>query len=119
MTAEHLLGQCASYNSELHILDHSLFDLCTLETDIAVALPYTDDAHTALRHIHTVNMNGHKIILAVPARIFDSDLFVPYIKRHTQSIVHEARNMLKFYCGASSARASEISLADPCLKPTH
>lgn len=73
--------------------------MSTLAAPIAVTLPYTDDAHTALRHLHEIDLNGHFVILAIPARLFKADAFIPYMKRQSTSIVDEARRLLVFTSG--------------------
>jgi len=87
------------YDSTLHLGDVSLFDVSTLVEPIAVALPYTDDAHTALRHIHDLDLNGHSVTLAIPARLFKADAFIPYLRRHSQPLVDEAKRLLVYHTG--------------------
>ena len=53
----------------------------------------------ALRHIHTIDMHNHKITVIIPATLFNSAAFLPYLARHTQSVVDEARNLLTFKSG--------------------
>ena len=88
------------FNSHLHSEAESLFDITDLTTSISVTLPYTDTAHTALRHLHTVSMHGHKIQIAIPATLFQSDSFIPYIRRHSTSDVYQAKDILRFCDGA-------------------
>eukprot|EP00892_Ulva_mutabilis_P010992 jgi/Ulvmu1/8265/UM041_0076.1 len=78
----------------------SLFAVSRLEHSIAVALPYTDEAHVLLRHIHTIDLNGFHITLAVPARLFDSDAYIPYMSIHSGSTVDKASNLLQFTHGS-------------------
>lgn len=87
------------FDSTLHAGDASLFDMTTLTSPIAVALPFTDEAHTALRHMHDLELNGHHITLAVPARLFKADAFVPYLQRHSSPIVDEGRRLLMYNSG--------------------
>lgn len=79
--------------------DVSLFDVHELSGNIVVVLPIHKDTRTAIRHIHTIDMRGHKLTLVVPARTFDSSAFVPFLRMHTQSTVDEARNLLCYKGG--------------------
>lgn len=78
----------------------SLFDLHKLNENIVVTLPCTAEAQVAIRHIHTIDMHQHKITVVVPARIFESSTFIPFLRQHTQTRVDEARNLLQFISGA-------------------
>ena len=75
----------------MHELDHN----------IAVVLPFTDTAQTALRHIHAIDMRTHTITLIIPARIFESAAFVPFLRQHALSTVDEAKNLLCFASGSA------------------
>ena len=77
----------------------SLFDVHELSNNIVVVLPMHDDARTAIRHIHTIDMRGHKITMVIPARIFDSSAYIPFLRLHTQSTVDEARNLFCYKTG--------------------
>ena len=68
-----------------------------------MTLPYTAEAHRALCHLHTIDLAGFTITLAIPARIFDSDSFVPYTQRHSHPIVDQARNLLVHTAGHARA----------------
>ena len=72
-----------------------------LTNNIVVVLPLLEDSQTALRHIHTIDMRGHKITMVIPARTFDSSAFVPFLRLHTQSTVDEACNILCFKSGTA------------------
>lgn len=87
-------------SSSLGSDDQSLFDVSVLKHDLAVSLPFTEQAHVAMRHLHTLDLNGYTVTVAIPARLFDSDAFVPYTRRHSQSVVDQARNLLCFTNGA-------------------
>lgn len=78
-----------------------LYDVRELKGDMTITLPYTDDAHTALRHVHTIDLNGHTVTVAIPAALFDSDSFVPYVKRHSPSMVSPAKDILCFTDGTA------------------
>ena len=88
-----------SFASNLLADEFSLYDLHSLSQNIVVTLPSSDEAHVALRHIHTINMNKHKVTVVIPARLFNSASFLPYLARHTHSIVDEAKNLLTFLSG--------------------
>ena len=53
----------------------------------------------ALRHIQTIDMHNHKITVIIPAGLFNSSPFLPYLTRHTHSVVDEARKLLTFKSG--------------------
>ena len=53
----------------------------------------------ALRHIHIIDMHNHNITVIVPARLFNSAALLPYLTRHTHSVVDEARHLLTFKSG--------------------
>jgi hypothetical protein len=44
-------------------------------------------------------MHNHKITVIIPARLFNSAAFLPYLARHTHSVVDEAKNLLTFKSG--------------------
>ena len=48
-----------------------------------------------MRHIHTIDMNGHSITMVIPARVFKSNDFVPFLKQHSQSAVETAQSILR------------------------
>lgn len=77
----------------------SLFDLHDLKENIIVTLPCTDAAQAAVRHMHTINMHEHNITVVIPARIFDSSAFVPFLRQHSPSMVDEARHLLEYMSG--------------------
>ena len=80
--------------------DLSLFDLHELSQDINIALPFEAERyHAAIRHVHTINFNGHQVTLAVPARVFESGNFVPFLRQHTQTTVSEATAVLCYNTG--------------------
>lgn len=76
-----------------------MFDLSRLDTPVAIVLPFTGEAHAALRHMHELDLNGHTITLAIPARLFKADAFVPYLQRHSTPVVDEARRLLVYRNG--------------------
>ena len=90
---------CKCFSSDLLADNESLYDLHTLSGHIAVTLPQSGEAHVALRHIHTIDMHNHKITVILPARLFNSAAFLPYLARHTHSVFDEARNLLRFKSG--------------------
>ena len=87
------------FSSHLTAFGTTLFETTKLDKDIAIVLPFTDDAHAALRHMHTMDLQGHTVTVVIPATLFDSDSFVPYIKRHTQTTVRQAKELLCFENG--------------------
>ena len=87
------------FDSGLKHAGESLYDLHELSCDIVVTLPHNDEALTALRHIHTIRMQGHEVTLAIPARIFESSHFLSYTKFHSHFRVDEACNLLQYHTG--------------------
>ena len=90
---------CTVYASNLLAEDKNLYDLHTLTGNIVVTLPPSDEAHVALRHIHTIDMHNHNITVVIPARLFNSAAFLPYLARHTHAVVDEAKALLTFTSG--------------------
>ena len=99
LAADHTTGHHLIFPSSLHTSNTNVYDITKLTGPIAITLPYTDDAHVALRHIHTINLNGHHITVAIPGRLFDSDAFVPYTSRHSYSTVDKANALLQYVDG--------------------
>ena len=85
---------CINYDSELKSTEGDLYTLHALKSHIAVTLPYGEEAHTAIRHIHTIDMNGYQIIVVVPGQLFDSTTYVPFLRMHSMSTVDKAHNIL-------------------------
>ena len=79
--------------------NESLYDLHSLSGHIAVTLPQSEQAHVALRHIHTIDMHNHKITVMITGRLFNSAAFLPYLTRRTHSVVDEARKLLTVKSG--------------------
>ena len=51
----------------------------------------------ALRHIHTIDMHNHKVTVIVPARLFDSEAFLPGTAQPFYR--EEAKSLLAFLSG--------------------
>ena len=94
LAPHYLPPNALSVSSSLDLPHGTFFDLKNLHSPLALTLPYTDQAQRALRHLHTIDLSGFEVTLAIPARIFDSDSFVPYTARHSHPTVDQARNML-------------------------
>lgn len=77
----------------------SLFDVHKLSHNIVITLPCSEEAQTALRHIHTIDMEGYHIVVVIPARLFDSTSFAPFLRQHVHSTVDEAQNILQYSTG--------------------
>ena len=75
----------------------SLYNLHSLTGHIAVTLPQPEEAHVTLRHIHTIDMHNHKITVIVPARLFNSEAFLPGTAQPFYR--EEAKSLLAFLSG--------------------
>ena len=75
-----------SVPSSRDLLHGTFLDVKFLSSPLALTLPYTAEAHHPFRHLHTVDLAGFTITLAIPTRIFDSDSFVPYMHQLAHNI---------------------------------
>ena len=93
-----LLTGALAFDSALKHKDTThIYELHKLDSHIGVVLPCEEEAmHTAMRHIHTIDMNGFTITVAVPAKLFDSSAYVPFLRMHSKDTVAEAREMLRY-----------------------
>ena len=60
------------FDSELQCAGESLMGIHKLTDNIVVTLPHSDAASTARKHTHSIDMQGHKIAVVIPGRIFNS-----------------------------------------------
>ena len=99
--AEHAIPfpNSTNYNTEFQAGNKQFFDVDTLTNDIVITLPPSEQAQVALRHLHTIDMNGHRITVVIPAQLFDSVNVIPFLKHHSRDVVAEAQHILQYKTG--------------------